>query len=55
MEHHIEIYNKSNKIWTMLNPHTEKTTKEGAEERLAIFQDWDKNAGIENKYRIVTK
>jgi hypothetical protein len=55
MQHHIEIYNKIRKVWTILNPHTEKTTEEGAKERLVIFQEWDKNAGIENKYRIIIK
>jgi hypothetical protein len=55
MEHHIEIYSKFTKKWTILNPHTEKTTEEGAKERLAIFQEWDKNAGLENKYRITAQ
>jgi mRNA-degrading endonuclease RelE of RelBE toxin-antitoxin system len=55
MEYHIEIYNKFAKKWMLLNPHTNKKTEEGAKERLAIFQEWDKNAGLENKYRIITK
>lgn len=55
MEYHVQIYNKSKKNWMILNPHTENKTEKGAKERIETFKSWDKNAGLTNEYRIITK
>jgi hypothetical protein len=56
MNYQIEYkYKKDKKVktWYILNRHIVSETMEKAQERLEMFQLWDKNAGLTNEYRIV--